>query len=233
MTEKLDPLSIFARQLPLLGIEGQNRLQGSSLLVAGLGGLGSVVAEQLVRLGVGTLYLVDNGTVNLPDLNRQILYGRSDLGRSKSQVSAEKLGGLGLSTRLIPMQCTIDRSFSLPEPLDGVVDCLDNFPARYALDDRLPSRCLFMVHGAVHGFIGQVTTIVPGKSRSLRQLFSDQEPLLEGDIPISAQIPAIIASIQVREALGLLCGLQGDLVNRLLWVDLLGYRSEIIDLSVQ
>ncbi len=234
MNTASDPLSPFIRQLPLLGIQGQERLRTCTLLIAGLGGLGSVVAEQLVRLGVGTLYLVDNGTVNTPDLNRQILYGQSDIGKSKSLVAAERLNRLSLPTRLIPIHSTIDASFSLPDHLNGIVDCLDNFQARYVLNDLLveTGKDMFMVHGAVHGFMGQATTIVPKISRSLRSLFSDQQPSVD-TIPVSAQIPGIIASVQVREVIGMTCGLGDTLVNRLLWIDLFEYRFEIIDLQAQ
>ncbi len=230
MKNDCDSDSPFARQIPLLGSQGQKRLQDSALLIAGLGGLGSVAASQLVRLGIGTLYLVDNGRVNLPDLNRQVLYRRDDLGRPKSELAAQRLAELGLSTRLLPIFSTIDETFVLPEPLDGVIDCLDNLPARYAMDDLIHKRKLFMVHGAVHGFIGQLTTILPGRTPSLRQLFSNQTPPVE-TIPVSAQIPGVIASLQVRESISLLCGQENNLVNRLLWIDLQEYRFEWINLS--
>lgn len=231
MNPDIDSLSPFSRQIPLLGEAGQDRLRNSALLIAGLGGLGSVVAQQLVRLGIGTLYLVDRGLVDLPDLNRQMLYSRDDLGLAKSHLTAERLDRLGLGCRLIPIKENIQEGFHLPGRIDGIVDCLDNLPARYILDDLARDSSLFLIHGAVHGFIGQATTIIPGRSRSLRQLFDNQLPPLE-TIPVSAQIPGIIASVQVREIIGLLCGLECSLLNRMLWIDLLNYRFEIVDLSV-
>jgi len=221
---------LFARQLPLFGSEGQERLHQSTLLIAGLGGLGSVVAEQLVRLGIGTLYLVDNGTIDLPDLNRQILYQHSDIGQLKCEITAKRLSKLGLFTRLIPVFETIDDHFTLPDRLIGIVDCLDNMSARYILDDLIRQSNIFMIHGAVHGFIGQATTIVPNQSKSLRQIYSNQFPD-SGTIPVSAQIPGIIASIQAKEVINLICGQGETLINRLFWIDLSDYRSEITDIS--
>ena len=93
-------MDFFLRQRPVIGEKGQKKLMESSVLIAGCGGLGTHVAQQLVRLGIGRIYLVDNGIIDAPDLNRQILYYRDDIGRKKGEVIEERINAIGLDTKI-------------------------------------------------------------------------------------------------------------------------------------
>ncbi len=221
----------FTRQLPLIGKEGQEKLHNTSLLIAGVGGLGTNVAMQLIRAGIGTLHLVDKGVLDEPDLNRQILYHHADLCREKVNAATERLGAVGLNTKIIPYHQTIDEDFQLPEGIHGVIDCMDNFEARYVLDDRIHQKKLFFIHAGIHSLYGQVTTIFPGKTQSLRHLFQDAMPNLDAPIPVIGAVPSIIASIQVVEAIKLICNLENNLINRMLMMNLNDYTFEIIQLQ--
>ncbi|MCP4219295.1 MAG: HesA/MoeB/ThiF family protein [bacterium] len=220
----------FERQLPLLGREGQEKLGNASLLVAGVGGLGTNVAMQLIRTGIGTLHIVDKGILDAPDLNRQILYHQKDIGRKKVDVAMERLHPIDMQTKIIPHFQTINENFQLPEGICGVVDCMDNFEARYILDDLVHEKGKFFVHAGIHSLIGQVTTIWPGKTRSLRELFAGMDPGQDTPIPVIGAVPSIIASLQVVETTKLICDLDNNLINKILYMDLGDYSFRIIDL---
>ncbi|NPA47412.1 MAG: HesA/MoeB/ThiF family protein [Thermococci archaeon] len=223
----------YLRQIPVLGEEGQERLRDSTVLIAGLGGLGSPAAYYLAAAGVGRLVLVDDGAVELSNLNRQILHRERDVGRSKVESAAEKLSELNPTISIVSMttRITPDNSLDLLKEAgaDVVVDCLDNFTARYALADAAWRLGVPFVHGAVEGLYGQVTTILPGRTLSLRELFpkvGDRE-----DIPILGPTAGVVGSIEALEAIKLITGAGKPLLNRLLIVDLTDYSFEVVSLE--
>ncbi len=227
----MEVIDFFNRQQAIISAEQQEKLSLSHVLVAGVGGLGSPVCQQLVRLGVGNLHIVDRGILDPPDLNRQVLYTTADLGKAKVAVAAPALEQIGMGTRVFPYQVTIDATFELPEEIDYVIDCLDNFEARYFLDDAVQKRGIPMVHGGIHGMFGQLTTILPGQTQSLRSLFGDMVPDLKGKIPVMAPIPSLIASFQVTEFVKLFCQLDHTLVGRLIRIDLTDYSFELTEID--
>lgn len=224
-------MDFFSRQMKVVGSKGQEKIRRASVMVAGMGGLGTNVSMHLVRAGMGTLHLVDNGLLDPPDLNRQILYTREDLGRPKVVLAKEKLEGLGMVSRIIAHQQRIDQDFILPDGITGVIDCMDNFPARYILDSLIVPRKIFLVHGGIHDLYGQMTTIMPGETGSLAELFSSSEGGHDGPIPVIGAVPAMVASLQALEAIKLICGLPNTLKNRLLFIDLSTYQFKTIDLG--
>lgn len=222
--------AIFSRQLALWGREKQEILARSTLLVAGLGGVGSMVAEALVRCGIGKLILVDNKTIDLPDLSRQTLYTLDDIGKPKVIAAAERLARLTDETELLPCITTINRE-PLPQTMldcSGYLDCLDNFESRFALEDQLQNG-KFMVHVAIRGGFGQITTIVRDSSVSLHQLYSPlHQP--EAPVPVAAPIVYCLASIMAQEAMHNLWGTP-RLLGEMLVVDmnwLLFHKQKII-----
>lgn len=223
-------MDFFNRQKQIINEFDQEKLKKTSILVAGIGGLGSPLCQQLVRLGVGTVHLVDNGILDPPDLNRQILYTKNDLGKFKVEIASKNLIDIGLSTNVYPHNITILKGFDFKEKIDFVIDCLDNFEARYYLDDFIQKRKVPMIHGGIHGMYGQVTVIIPGKTLSLREIFGETIPELKDKIPVMAPIPSLIASIQVIEFVKVFCNLSDTLKNRLLKVNLNDYSIDIIDL---
>lgn len=200
-------------------------------MIAGAGGLGTNVSQHLVRWGIGSLHIVDTGTIDEPDLNRQVLFFKKDIGRKKVEVAKERLDTIGLITKIFIYDINIDESFVLPEGINGVIDCLDNFETRYILDDKIHKKGIFLIHGGVYGLCRQITSVVPGKTPCLREIFSN----IKGDgetIPVAVQTPAVVASLQVTEAINLICNREKNLTNKLLFIDLNDYSFKKIELNL-
>jgi len=218
----------FSRHSPLIGEENIKKLRSSTLLIAGLGGLGCTVATLLVRLGIGRLHLVDSDIISPSNLNRQILYHYNDIGKAKVEVAEERLKAINPAVKIVKHKRKIERRFSLPEGIDGVVDFLDNFRSRYILDEFIHQRSIFMVHAGVSTYFGQVTTIFPGKTRSLRDLFPAVPDKVD---PVFPPTVLIVASLQAAETVRVLCDSNGKLLNRIAIVDVLTSTCEIIEVK--
>ncbi len=221
-------LSMFQRQIELLGTDCQSKIADTVILVAGIGGLGSVVAESLVRFGVQKIYIVDNGLVDAPDLNRQILYTYKDIGRPKVLVAKERLSSINPSCEIVPMDEKISESFELPNDVDGVADCLDNFADRFTLAELAWNKGIFLVHGGINGFWGQITSIVPNKSPKMKDLFAgvDEE---RQQVQVIMPTSGIVALLQSLEIVKLICGIEPNLIGKLLLIDLLNYDFDKIE----
>ena len=226
-------LERYKRQIMLdgFGMEGQERLKNACVLIAGAGGLGSVVSIYLAVAGVGRIRLIDNDKVELSNLNRQILYGDKNIGRAKVDVAKEKLEGLnpGVMVEAVNDTITEGNVFELAAGCDVLVDALDNFATRYLLNQAVISRRVPLFHGAVRGFEGRVTTIIPGQTPCLRCLYP-QTPQPE-ETPVVGVTPAVIGSIQATEVIKYILGIGKLLTNRLLIYDGLG--SAFCELDLQ
>lgn len=224
---------VFSRNLGVWGADHQARLEQATILIAGVGGLGGFVAEILVRSGVGCLILVDDGIVDPPDLNRQILYTRADLDRPKVEAATERLSAIHGLTRIIPVNKRIsDGGMSLSDwysgEVDGLMDCLDNYSSRYGLELMLTGG-MFLVHGGVQEDYGQVTTIQRGRTPSLASLFANAVD--SPDPPaVCPQAVACIGSIMSYEAINNIRGRPG-LMNRLLIIELSDFTQSTISLG--
>lgn len=225
-------LERYDRQIMIFGTEGQEKLKGSKVAVVGVGGLGSPVAYYLAAAGVGTILLIDEQTPELSNLNRQILHWEEDIGKNPKPLSAKwKLERFNSDIKIETFVGRLTEE-NVDEVLDGVdviVDCLDNFETRFLLDDYAHRKGVPLVHGAVEGTFGQVTTIVPGVTKSLREIFPNAGKK-EGKFPILGATAGAVASIQVLEAIKLLTGLGEPLLNRLLIVDLAFNTFDVVDL---
>ncbi len=219
----------WARQKALFSEEDQARLRQSAFLVAGVGGLGCVVAEALARFGVGTLYLVDPARIDPPDLNRQILFVQKDLGRLKVRVAAERLGQIFPHLRIHVLAKSITADFSLPKDIVGAVDALDQWTSRFILNDLCAAREIFLVHAGLKGLFGQVTTVWPGKTPSLRDIF--QGATDESHPPATVSTCLVLGALQALEAVKVFLGWEDNLLGRLLLVDLRDYSFEILSLA--
>jgi len=196
------PAQRYARQLPVWGDGRQRRMAQATALIAGVGGLGATVAQLLARAGVGRLYLVDDGRIDWPDLNRQTLYGERDIGRKKVKVAAARLAAINSAVEVIPLPRRIDEALVLPAGVEVVADCLDNWPSRFALHRATPAGCWF-VHGGVQGEQGQVLTLKVGASQPLERIFagSAQAP---DPLPVTPDGAAIIAGLMANEIFAVL-----------------------------
>ena len=216
----------YSRQVLQWGEEKQRIIEAATILVAGVGGLGTTVSQLLVRAGIGRLYLVDDGMVDWPDLNRQTLYDERDVGQKKVEIAREKLERINSRSDIVTLDQRITEGFAVPVEATAVADCLDNFAGRVALYRGLRHGQLF-VHGGIQGLCGQVLSLVKGKSQSFETIFAgSRQPT--GPIPVTPDSVAIIAALICRE---LFNGLFGTplLRDRVLVMDLADLHLAFID----
>ncbi len=219
---------IFDRQIPCWGTDNQEKLRSASLFIAGIGGLGCLMSEILVRSGVGRIYLCDNGSVEETDLNRQIFYTKSHIDQKKITIAEDRLSGIHSFSEIITIDTDIrDKGFSIPEDATGVVDCLDNFESRFSLWDNVkPGH--FFVHAGVEDFFGQVVTLIKGKSPDLRNIFGNISRE-KRTIPVNAASVSVVSSIAASEVLkNVFDG--PKLLNLFLIIDLSDYTFSKVNL---
>ena len=225
-------LERYDRQIRIFGVEGQEKLKKAKVAVVGVGGLGSPVAYYLAAAGVGTLLLIDEQTPELSNLNRQILHWEEDIDKSPKPVSAKwKLERFNSDIKVETFvgKLTKDNIKEVLTGVDVVVDCLDNFETRYLLDEFAHKRGIPLVHGAIEGMFGQVTTIIPGKTKCLREIFP--KPLKKKEnLPILGATAGVIGTIQAAEVVKLITGYGEVLANKLLIIDLAYGSFEIVEL---
>ncbi len=222
----------YSRQimLPQIGIEGQQRLRGSRVLLVGLGGLGSPVAMYLAAAGVGHLVLVDDDQVDLTNLQRQIVHRSADVGRAKVASAADTLRALNPEVRITTIAARLDGD-DLDEQIvaaDIVVDGSDNFATRFALNDACVRAAKPLVSGAAIRMEGQVAVFRADRNDSpcYRCLYRDEGELEQtcSENGVLAPLVGIIGSIQALEVVKILVGTGEDLSGRLLLLD--GERME-------
>ena len=218
----------YERQIryPAFGLTGQERLAASRVLVVGAGALGSVIANTLVRAGVGTLRLVDRDFLELNNLQRQVLYDERDVeeGMPKAIAAAAKLRRINSDVTIEPLVADVDSNNieSLCESVDLILDGTDNFEIRFLINDASIKLEIPWIYGGCLGCDGQSMTILPKETACLRCLMMDGPPP-PGTTPtcdsagILAPIINVIASVQVSEALKILSG-NRDAVSRSLAV---------------
>ena len=201
----------------MLGEAGQERLKAARVLIAGAGGLGTVIATYLAAAGIGTLRIADCDVVEATNLNRQILHWGRDVGRPKTASVAEKLSALNALIRVEEVSGRIDAASvdAVAADCDLIVDAMDNFPTRYLLNRTALRKGVPFIHGAVRGLQGQATTVIPGKTPCLRCLFP-QSPPPSAVFPIIGATCGVIGSIEATEAVKLLTGQGEPLAGRLL-----------------
>ncbi|QTA37327.1 HesA/MoeB/ThiF family protein [Thermosipho ferrireducens] len=218
-----------SRHEKLLGKETMEKISQTNVLVAGAGGLGSTVLQLLVRLGFSNITIVDPKIVDPPDLNRQILYTREDLGKHKALIAKERLLSINPSCEILSIIDEIDENFNLEKNIDIVIDCFDNFESRFILESWCEKKGIPFVHGGVEEYRAQVTVIIPGKTKSLKEIYFGITTKNKPQVFPPTVI--ITASLQVNETIKLLKGdLSNALVNKILFVDILKNEYEILSL---
>ncbi len=216
--------------LPEVGLEGQARLKRARVLLVGAGGLGSPLALYLAAAGVGTLGIADFDVVDETNLQRQVLYGTSDVGRSKLDSARARLRELNPDVRVEPfaVRLTSANALDIVRGFDLVCDGSDNFPTRYLVNDACVLAGKPDVYGSVFRFEGQASVFGHAGGPCYRCLFPVPPP--PGLVPSCAEsgvlgiLPGIIGLVQATEAVKLVLG-KGDLLaGRLLLVDALAMR---------
>jgi len=226
-----DELKRYQRQISIFGEEGQRKLKEAKVFIAGAGGLGCSIAMYLTVAGIGKLRIVDNDTVALENLNRQVLHWDSDIGRKKSESAKEKLQRMNSDIEVEVISETINKGNidGLVGDFDMIVDAMDNFAARYVLNKAALNKKIPFFHGAVHGFYGQATTIIPGRTACLRCIFPEAPP--PAVPPVVGVAPGLIGCIQATEVIKYTLGIGSLLENRLLMWD--GLDGKIDELPLE
>jgi adenylyltransferase/sulfurtransferase len=222
-----DQITRYSRHilLPEVGGKGQKKIAKARILIVGAGGLGSPAALYLAAAGVGTLGLIDSDVVDLSNLQRQIIHHTPDVGRSKVLSAKEKVEALNPDVHVVMYE---DRfmarnALDLVRDYDVVIDGVDNFPAKFLINDA----CYFaekpLVHGGILRFDGRVSTIIPKKSACYRCVFKQPPPpgLVAScqEAGVIGALAGVIGTIQATEALKLVLGIGRPLTDRMLDYD--------------
>ena len=223
------------RSLGTTGWEGLARLMRATVAVVGLGGLGGYVVEGLARMGVGHLILIDGDVFAEHNLNRQLFSQESNLGLPKAEVARQRVADVNGA-----VDVTVHAAFATAETLpallrgaDLLVDCTDQLPIRFVMQEVAQKMGLPLVHGAIAGYVGQVMTILPGDA-GLKGLYGCgdvPERGIEVELGNPAATPMMVAAWEVQEAVKVLLGRGHLLRNRLLFMDAESGTVETLHLS--
>jgi sulfur-carrier protein adenylyltransferase/sulfurtransferase len=228
-----DEIKRYSRHLimPEVGVDGQKKLKAGSVLCIGAGGLGSPAAMYLAAAGVGRIGIVDFDVVDFSNLQRQLLHGTSDVGRSKLASAKDRLRDLNphIEIETYETMVTSDNALDLFKPYDVILDGTDNFPTRYLVNDA----CVLAgnkpnAYGSIFRFEGQASVFATKEGPCYRCLYPEPPP--PGLVPSCAEggvlgvLPGIIGVIQATEAIKLILGVGEPLIGRFLIYDALKMR---------
>jgi molybdopterin-synthase adenylyltransferase len=225
MTLSDDELERYSRQLVLPEWSGaaQERLKEATVIVVGVGALGSPVATYLAAAGVGHLGVVDSDVVELSNLHRQPLHFTPDLGLPKASNAVVKLSALNPEIQVdqYPVRLEAMNAEAIVAGADLVVDCSDSFETRYLMNDACCAQRIPLVEAGVLGFDGLVMSVVPGESACYRCVFPTQPASAPScrEAGVLGPMAGVVGSIQALEALKLLTGVGDPLTDAILHVD--------------
>jgi molybdopterin/thiamine biosynthesis adenylyltransferase len=213
----------------------QIKLLQSKVAIIGVGGLGGTVLELLARIGTGKLIIADKDMIGDSNLNRQILSTETNLGQNKAEVAVRRVKEINSSIEITGHSVFID-SDNVKKIIEGaevVVDALDNLPVRFILQQACRELNIPLVHGAIAGFNGQLTTIFP-QDKGLELIYGSNKNLPEhgSEVTLGAPMatPALIASLEAQEVIKILLKRGKLFRNRLLYIDIEDGTMEILNL---
>jgi molybdopterin/thiamine biosynthesis adenylyltransferase len=217
------------RQEKLFTKKQQKRLEELTVMIAGTGGLGTNQALQLQRVGVKKIYLYDYDQVEITNLNRQLCYGKKDIGRPKVEAAEEFLKQFDLETEIITRNEKISLDTKVPQDIDIIFDGMDNFESRFILDQLALENEIPFIHAGIEEFFAQIMLVLPQSRLRLKDVFAGSAK--KKTPAVFSPAVTVTASIQVLEALKYLLGFDNYLKNQLLHIDLLSSQMEKIDLK--
>ncbi len=222
-----DDMQRYSRHiiLPEVGEKGQQQLLKGRVLLVGAGGLGCPTALYLAAAGVGKIGLVDADVVDKSNLQRQVLFGESDVGRPKVEAARDRLQDLNSGVDVVTHYelLTSHNVFDVMDGYDIIVNGCDNFPTRYLVNDAAVMQSKPVVDGSIFRFEGQATVYVPGDGPCYRCLYPEPPP--PGEVPSCAEggvlgvLPGIVGVMQATEVVKLILGEGKPLVGRVLLYD--------------
>lgn len=225
----------YQRNLGVISPSEQVKLLQSKVVIIGAGGLGGTVLELLTRMGVGQLIIADKDLIVDSNLNRQILSNETNLGQDKAEVAVRRVKEINSSIEITGHSVFID-SDNVKKIIKGaevVVDALDNLPARFILQKACRELNIPLVHGAIAGFNGQLTTIFP-QDKGLELIYGSDKDLPEHGSEVTSGAPTvtpvIIASLEAQEVIKILLKRGKVFRNKLLYLDIEEGTIEILNL---
>ncbi len=234
-----DEILRYSRHLlmPEVGLEGQEKLKGSSILIIGTGGLGSPVSMYLAAAGVGRIGLVDYDVVDFTNLQRQIVHGSSSLGKRKVDSARQRLLDINpdIQVEVFNEPFTSENAFRIADTFDLIIDGTDNFPTRYLVNDVCVLTGKPNIYGSIFRFEGQLSVFWAEKGPCYRCLFPEPPP--PGLVPSCAEggvfgvLPGTIGTLQATEGLKVLLGIGEPLIGTLLLYDALEMRFDQVRLK--
>jgi molybdopterin/thiamine biosynthesis adenylyltransferase/rhodanese-related sulfurtransferase/molybdopterin converting factor small subunit len=227
-----DEVKRYSRHLimPEVGVDGQRRLKAGKVLCIGAGGLGSPAAMYLAAAGVGTIGIVDFDVVDFSNLQRQIIHGTPDVGRTKLASAKDRLNAINphVDVQTYDVALSSENALKLFEPYDVILDGTDNFPTRYLTNDACVMLGKPNAYGSIFRFEGQASVFATRKGPCYRCLYPEPPP--PGLVPSCAEggvlgvLPGVIGVIQATEAIKLVTGIGEPLIGRFLIYDALKMR---------
>jgi len=227
----------YQRNLGVISPSEQIKLLQSKVAIIGAGGLGGTVLELLVRMGIGELIIADKDIIGDSNLNRQILSTETNLGQSKTEVAVKRVKEINSSIEIIGHSVFInsDNVEKIIKGAEVVVDALDSLPSRFMLQRACRNLKIPLVHGAIAGFNGQLTTIFP-EDKGLELIYGLNKDLpehgSETELGAPTVTPALIASLEAQEVVKILLKRGKLFRNRLLYLDIEEGTMEILKLVV-
>ena len=221
----------YSRNMLSLSKDENESIRGKRVCVIGCGGLGGYIIEMLGRLGVGTIIAVDGDVFEESNLNRQLLSNMANLGKSKANEAQSRMKKVNPDIKVIPISenFTENNYKSILSGCHVAIDALDNIKSRLLLQNCCEELGIPLVHGAIGGWYGQVTTILPG-DRTLSKIYKGcKGEEIKNPMGNPSFIPALAASIEVSESIKILINRGSSLRNKMLFINLLDNSFDIIE----
>jgi molybdopterin/thiamine biosynthesis adenylyltransferase len=221
----------YQRNMNLMTPDENQALRGKRVCVVGCGGLGGYVIEMLARLGVGMITVIDGDVFDETNLNRQLLSEEGLIGQSKAQAAKIRIQKVNSEVMVQPEPVFLkeENAATLVADHDVVLDALDNISSRRILERACEVQGIPLIHGAIAGWYGQVTTIMPGTHVFSKLYPEAADKGIETELGNPSFTPALVASIQVSEALKVLLKKGEPLEGKLLTLNLLDHEYQIFE----
>ena len=230
----------YSRNIGVITQKEQAILSQKAVCIIGCGGLGGGVIENLVRVGVGKLTVVDSDVFDVTNLNRQVLSNEENIGKSKAPEAAEQMKLINSEADIAPIQAelTEENCRQIITGHDLVIDAVDNIKTRFVLEEACEKEDIILIHGAIGGWSGQVGVIRPGDKLISKVYAADQDDVLEreDDAAVDTSLgnpsftAAVVSAIQAAEAIKVLLNKEDALYKKLLMIDLSEHSYEVIEL---
>lgn len=219
--------------MPEIGETGQEKLQNASVLLVGVGGLGSAIGLYLAAAGIGRLGIIDPDVVSLSNLQRQVLYTQEEIGLSKTACAKRRLQALNpeLQVDEYPFRFDAENAGKIAAQYDMIVDGCDNFSTRFLMNDTCVELNKPYIYGSINQFHGQVSVFNYLNGPTYRDLFPDEQSLITASVEttgVAGTVPGIIGCMQATEVIKIITGAGEVLSGKLFIMNMLTMQTQIL-----